>query len=250
MFDFIAGKNYSSSFLYRTHRLRMMETSGRTLASLHRHLIGFQPDGMHHLGFKGLDQERLRNVSWNTRKINELVKLSKNISEPEDKKHVEWLVGKSNEILQNLGHLDQKLEGANLPRFIIHGDYGLHNLIYTDADHAVPVDFELARIEWRMSELVSVISKFRYKDGTYDFESIVRFMQAYQKEFPIFDHEWDVFPLVWKYYKLMKSIQYWISYFETNGPVRKLRSSRDEIEFSNWALENPDQIAEFRELKP
>ena len=44
----------------------------------------------------------------------------------------------------------------------------------------------------------------------------------------------------------MKAVQYWKSYFETNGPVRKLKSSRDEIERASWALNNPQRLAEFR----
>jgi Ser/Thr protein kinase RdoA (MazF antagonist) len=91
-----------------------------------------------------------------------------------------------------------------------------------------------------------VISKFRYKDGSYDFESITHFLHAYQRENPIDREEWALFPLVWKYYKLRKAVQYWISYFETNGPIRKLRSSRDEVEHSNWALRNPNIVSEFK----
>lgn len=249
LFDFIPGTNYSSSFLFRSHRVRMMATAGRTLAALHQQLIGFQPEGHHHQGFKSLDQERIRNKSWNERKIEELIQLSRKISEPQDKQLADWLVHRSDEILRNLIELGQELEQAGLERLIIHGDYGLHNLIYTDLDHAVPVDYELARIEWRMSELVSIISKFRYKDGRFDFVSMVQFLHAYQREFPISNEEWDIFPKVWKYYKMMKAVQYWMSYFETNGPVRKLYSSRDEIDFSDWALENPNRISEFREVK-
>jgi Ser/Thr protein kinase RdoA (MazF antagonist) len=142
--------------------------------------------------------------------------------------------------------LDETLRNVVLPRIVIHGDYGLHNLIYRNLDDAIPVDYELSRLEWRMSDLVSVIGKFRYKDGSYDFESITQFMHAYQSEYSISDSEWTIFPLVWKYYKLMKAVQYWKSYFETNGPARKLRSSRHEIERASWALDNPERVAEFR----
>ena len=92
-------------------------------------------------------------------------------------------------------------------RIVIHGDYGLHNLIYQGLDKAIPVDYELSRLEWRMSDLVSVVSKFRYKDGSYDYESITQFMHAYQAQYPITDVEWEHFPLIWKYYKLMKAVQ-------------------------------------------
>jgi len=246
MFDFIDGKNYSSSFLVRPHRVRMMGTSGRTLAALHKQLVGFQPKGQHHLGFTGYNQDRLRDIPWHARKIEELFSLSLQISEPEDRQYADWLVQNRQHLYQELFDLDKTLKNVQLPRIIIHGDYGLHNLIYSDLDHAVPVDYELARIEWRMSDLVSVISKFRYKDGSYDYESIIQFLHAYQHEFPIDDAEWQYFPLIWKYYKLMKGVQYWISYFETSGPVRKLRDSRKEIEYSNWAIENPQWLQKFR----
>ncbi len=246
VFEFIEGKNYSSSFLVRPHRVRMMATSGRTLAALHKRLAGFQPRGQHHLGFNGFDQDRLRDIPWFGSKIEELVALSKNIFQPEDREQANFLIRSSEDFFQEMVELNKILNDATLPRIIIHGDYGLHNLIYTDLDHAIPVDYELARIEWRMSDLVSVISKFRYKDGSYDFESITRFMHAYQHEYPIDETEWELFPQVWKYYKLMKTVQYWISYFETNGPVRKLYSSRKELERSNWALENPSRLKEFK----
>lgn len=249
LFDFIQGKNYSSSYLFRPHRVRMMATSGRMLASLHKQLIGFQPTGQHHLGFKSLEKDRIRNIPWISEKIKELVRDSRQISEEEDKRAAEWLIRHSDELFDNLVLLDEKLTAANLTPIIIHGDYGLHNLIYTDVDHAVPVDYELSRIEWRMSDLVSVLGKFRYKGGRYDFESITQFLHAYQKEYAITPQEWDLFPDIWKYYKLRKAVQYWISYFETSGPVRKLRSSRKEIERSDWAMENPARLSDFRRVQ-
>ena len=246
MFDFIDGKNYSSNFLMRPHRVRMMATSGRTLARLHKQLAGFLPDGQHHIGFKNYTDDRHRDMLWHIQKAKELRAWSRDLTEAEDKEQAGWLIQHSTQVLEEMSYLDETLRKAELPLLVIHGDYGLHNLIYQDLDTAIPVDYELSRLEWRMSDLVSVISKFSYKDGSYDFESIIRFMHAYQAEYPISDDEWNHFPMVWKYYKLMKAVQYWSSYFETNGPVRKLRSSRHEIERSSWALDNPQRLNEFR----
>jgi Ser/Thr protein kinase RdoA (MazF antagonist) len=246
LFDFIDGKNYSSSFLMRPHRVRMMATSGRTLASLHKQLAGFLPEGRHHIGFKNYSVDRHRDMYWHVQKVNELTALSRELTNPDDRLQAGWLIEHAGFILDEMSQLDGTLREAELPRLIIHGDYGLHNLIYQDLDTAVPVDYELARLEWRLSDLVSVVSKFRYKDGSYDFESITRFMHAYQAEYPIADNEWQHFPLVWKFYKLMKAVQYWSSYFETNGPVRKLISSRDEVGQASWALDHAEQLAKFR----
>lgn len=247
MFEFIKGSNYSSSFLVRPHRVRMMATSGSTLARLHRQLAGFLPVGQHHLGYKNYTGDRHRDLQWHIQKVDELTAKSQNLGNPEDITQANWLIAHSDQLLNEMGWLDEILGKAALPRLIIHGDYGLHNLIYQSQDTAIPVDYELSRLEWRLSDLVSVVSKFRYKDGSYDFESITRFMQAYQAEYPIVDEEWRHFPLVWKFYKLMKAVQYWLSYFETNGPVRKLFSARDEIGQASWALDHPKQLAAFRE---
>ncbi len=250
LFDFIEGANYSSSFLVRPQRVRMMATAGRTLARLHRQLAGFLPDGRHHLGFKDYRAARHRDLAWHVEKVRELVARSRGLKKPEDRAQAGWLVNHSGQLLVGMRQLDETLQQADLPRLIIHGDYGLHNLIYQNLDSAVPVDYELARLEWRLCDLVSVVSKFRYKDGAYDFESIAGFMRAYQSDFPIAEAEWRHFPQVWKFYKLMKAVQYWSSYFETNGPARKLASARDEILQSGWALENPARLASFKTGTP
>jgi Ser/Thr protein kinase RdoA (MazF antagonist) len=246
LFEFIDGRNYSSNFLVRPHRIQMMATSGQTLARLHKQLEGFLPNGQHHLGFKNYSQNRHRDMDWHIEKVKEFSDRSRKIDDPESKPVASWLINHASQLLDEMNELDEILNMADLPRIIIHGDYGLHNLIFQSLDKAIPVDYELSRLEWRMSDLISVVSKFRYKDGSYDYESITRFMHAYQDGFPITDVEWEHFPLIWKYYKFMKAIQYWKSYFETNGPVRKLKSSRDEIERASWAIKNPHRLAEFR----
>jgi Ser/Thr protein kinase RdoA (MazF antagonist) len=112
----------------------------------------------------------------------------------------------------------------------------------------VPVDFELARIEWRLSDLVSCLSRFRYGRGSklaYDFESIGWFIGAYQEEFPLTKDEWHFFPHVWAFYRLQSAVQYWNSYFETGGPARKLFSARDAIDQVVLALSQPDLLSRF-----
>jgi Ser/Thr protein kinase RdoA (MazF antagonist) len=246
LFEFINGNNLSSRFLVRSQRVRMMATSGRMLARLHKQLLGFLPDGQHHIGFPNYVDERHRDFEWHVNKVEQLSIQSKAFMDEDDRHHANRLIAHADQLLDEMGQLDDHLRLATLPRVIIHGDYGLHNLIYQNLDMAVPVDYELSRIEWRLVDLISVVSKFRYKDGSYDFESITRFMGAYQNENPISEEEWLNFALVWKFYKLIKAVQYWNSYFETNGPVRKLISSLDEIGQASWALENPERLDEFK----
>ncbi len=242
LLDFVGGTNYSSNFLLRAQRRQLMALAGQTMACFHRELKGFMPQGQHHMGFSSYTGKRWRDMAWHTEKIADLKEKSRQLTEPEDKAHADWLVQNSNMILEELGRLDEALNTASLSRTIIHGDYGLHNLLFQKDGRVTPVDFELSRLEWRLSDLVSCLSRFRYGEGEYDFESIQRFVAAYQVEFPFSADEWRFFPVVWQFYKLQSAVQYWNSYFETGGPIRKLISARDAMNQVDWAFHHPDKL--------
>ena len=242
MFDFVDGVNYSATFLLRAHRMKLMRTAAQTLAALHSRLLDFQPAGSHHLGFISRAGERVRGLDWHIRKLAEFQDRSRELNEPA----ADWLIARSPYILDTIRELTQDLRDAELPITIIHGDFGLHNLIFQDADRSTPMDFELARLEWRLSDLVSCLSKLRKGHREYDMESVLEFLAAYQAGFPIEDDEWYWFPMVWKYYKLAKAVQYWSSYFETNGPARKLSLARDAVEQAGWLSDNPAMVMTMR----
>lgn len=108
------------------------------------------------------------------------------------------------------------------------------------------MDFELARLEWRLSDLVSCISKLRNRSGNHDMDSVMEMVTAYHDEFPIDNEEWQWFPLVWKHYKMAKAVQYWSSYFETNGPLHKLALARDAVHQSGWLVNNNSTVTSLR----
>lgn len=252
LFDFIEGTNYSSSFLLRVHRQILMRIAGKTMAHFHRHLEGFSPQGRHHLGFKNYTSGRHRDLTWHIEKVADLKKKSYQLIGTERESDtvrtstINWLLQNSEYILAEIGRLDEILKNAQLPRLIIHGDFGLHNLIFQNMDQATPVDFELARLEWRLSDLVSCLSRFRYSNGMADSESMQWFMEAYQEVYPLSPSEWQFFPQVWQFYKTQGAVQYWNSYFETDGPTRKLLSARDAMAQANWAVNHPDRLLELK----
>ena len=248
LFDFVDGTNYSGNFLVRAHRKRLMVLAGSTLARLHRQLKGFVPAGHHHMGFGAYTGKRWRDMAWHVAKLNELKEKSKELIGSEERIHTEWLIQNSDHIQERLIRLDEELSVAPLPRLVIHGDYGLHNLLFQKDGTITPVDFELARLEWRLSDLVSCLSRYRYgkhREVVYDFESMQWFMEGYQAVYPLSADEWQLFPQVWRFYKLQGAVQYWNSYFQTSGPVRKLRSARDAISQVDWVRQHPERLLEL-----
>jgi Ser/Thr protein kinase RdoA (MazF antagonist) len=245
LFEFIDGINYSSAFLLRAHRLALTALLGSILARIHHDLAGFQPAGRHHLGFADYAGARPRDVAWHATRVVELSAASAELIDPIDRGHAAWLVARGDSIVAEMARLDEQLTGAHLPRLVIHGDYGLHNLVVHALNRATPVDFELARIEWRLSDLASCLSKMRYASGAYDFEGMRWFMKGYRDVYPVDRDEWRWFPDALRYYRLMGAVGYWNSYFETNGPTRKLLSARDALEQADWGREHPREIDEL-----
>ena len=145
-------------------------------------------------------------------------------------------------MLDELGQLDETLRNSALTRLIIHGDYGLHNIVFHRSGIVTPIDFESSRLEWRLSDLVSALSRLRYRNGVYNFESIRSFLTGYRSVYAIGEEEWQFLPLVWRFHKLRASLIYWNSYFETGGPARKLISARDAVGQADWAMKNPDML--------
>lgn len=240
LFDFVKGTNYSLSFVPPAYRHKLMKVAGETLGRLHRALAGFMPDGTHHLGFVSYSGDWRRNMDWHAAKVEEMKEKSQSLPE-EDKRHALWLVQNCQYVLDELYRVEETLRLAEPPRVIIHGDYGLHNIVF-DRDVVTPIDFESSRLEWRLSDLVSALSRLRYRDGTYNFESIRHFIQGYQSAYPIDTEEWRLLPLVWRFHKLRASLIYWNSYFETGGPARKLISARDAVGQADWAMNHPDML--------
>jgi Ser/Thr protein kinase RdoA (MazF antagonist) len=242
VFEFVPGTNYSIAFLRRADRLRLTMVAGRTLARLHRCLDGFVPGGAHHMGFAAQTGPRRRDIGWHAATLDELVRQSAGLTSPSVASHVTPLVDRAPRVLDEIGRLERVLEGAAFPRLVVHGDYGLHNLVFPRPDLAVPVDFELSRLDWRLFDLISVLGKHRYRGGHYDLESMATLLAAYTEEFRLTPDERRLLPEAWRLYKLHAAVQYWRSYFDTAGPVRKLESALDSIAQADLIAEHPGLV--------
>jgi Ser/Thr protein kinase RdoA (MazF antagonist) len=247
VFDFVPGTNYSITFLRRADRLRLTDVAARTLARFHRCLADFVPGGAHHLGFAAPTGPRRRDVAWLAAKLDELVGRSAELASSSGAARVQPLIARATYLLDEIDRLERLVAGAAFPRLVVHGDYGLHNLVFPRPDLAVPVDFELSRFDWRLYDLISVLGKHRYRGGHYDLESMATFVTAYSEELALTSDERRLLPEAWRLYKLQAAVQYWSSYFETSGPVRKLASALDSIAQADLVARHPEII---RRLAP
>ncbi len=246
VFDFVEGANYSLTYLRRSDRLQLTGRAAGALVDLHRQLDGFVPDGRHHLGFDPRTGRRVRDVDWHAAKLDELRDRSVELEDPEAMALAERLIDRAGEVLEQIVELESRLDGDALPRLVIHGDFGLHNLIFDSTGTPVPVDFEVARLDRRVNDLISAAGKYRFSDGSYDIASITTFFRAYAARFALGSRELDLLPDAWRLYRLRAAVQYWNSYFETAGPARKLSSALHAVGQASWVAEHPEVMDRLR----
>ena len=227
LFTFVVGTNYCSSYVPRAHWLRLIALAGRTLAGLHRQLEGFVPTGHHHLGFESYTKDRKRDRAWYVEQLKAMRETSRCLVGSEDEVRAGWLIENTNLMLEELQRLDEILNAALLPRLVAHGDYAIQNLLFQRDDTVTVLDFELARMEWRLTDLVTSLARFRYGNGAFDFECMRRFIVSYQTEYPMSADEWRYLPQVWRFRRIERAALFWRSYFGRDGAAHQLVSARD-----------------------
>jgi Ser/Thr protein kinase RdoA (MazF antagonist) len=123
------------------------------------------------------------------------------------------------------------LEDVNLPRGVIHGDFGVHNLLFRPDGTAVVHDFELARIEWRVVDVIIVLSRLGEERGR-------EFLTAYRAASDLTPGELRHLDEVWQYYRLRGAVQSWNSFLELGG-MRRLETARRRVEEADACAGRP-----------
>lgn len=219
--DYVDGTAIASSFVTQAHRRKLLAVAGKTLAQFHRHLEGFLPQGQHNLGHKSYSEDRWRDLDWHINVLKRLSEESRDRIKSEESIQMERLLEKVSYVQERLAQLDATLQQVQLPRSVIHGDYGIHNLKFHRNGTATVYDFELARLEWRLTDIVIVLSRIGFDRGRY-------FMTGYRSEYPLSHEEWHYLPQVWEQYKLQGAIQSLYTFSEVGGSHR-LATARERI---------------------
>jgi Ser/Thr protein kinase RdoA (MazF antagonist) len=238
--DLLPGRNLSLDYLRRRDRVRAAAVAGRTLARLHHALEGFEPTGAHHLGFASLAGPPRQPLHWYTQRLEELA--GGTAATPT----AGALADRARWLARRLERTEDLLTSAELPRLVVHGDFGLHNLLFTSADEAVPVDFELARVDWRLSDLVLALARFGPHRTDWDWPLVVVFLRAYAELFPFRGAELSRLSDVWAVVRLTAAVRAWDRHVR-GGTDHQLRAAAAAVREVEWLEAHPhvlDQVAE------
>ncbi len=211
VFEFEPGRNLSSSYLPRSGRAGLVDAAGRTLASLHGALADFHPPGGHHVGHRTPDGGVAADLAWHLQALDDIASQASG-RQAEDKDHA-GLLGRRVWLTAELIRLHDRLAEASPREVLIHGDYGLHNLMFRRDGVAVVSDFELARRDWRLVDLIIVMSRMRS-------ELTPTFLDGYRSEADLPSTEWKHLDDVWQYHRLTGAIRSWHNYCRYGGEHR------------------------------
>jgi len=210
MFEFLEGYFHYHNYLYLPGQVNwFLSAAGYILGWLHSTLDGFTPTGCNPDGYPDYTGSRNHDAAWFVEQLKtcreSIGRTSRDNLDPTLMKLMDLSVWIEETMLQ----LDERLEAAKPKRIIIHADYGPYNLLFKQGSPVVVVDFELARLDWRLVDLVKSIDMFTRNRFHFNVAKIKWFLDAYQKEFPISKEELSLIPDVWVYFILRRLIIYW-----------------------------------------
>lgn len=213
-YRFVAGRNISGSYLTRRMRREAHRVAGHLLAELHRATSGLEISHRHHLAM----------IDPAGRLSSQLTLLDDLSATPGPARD---LADRTGELAERLVRLHSTLTDAAPSVAVIHGDYGLHNLLIRPDGSAVVVDFELARRDWCLVDLVEALGVMSGVDGD-------EFLAGYADAVGGEPAEWKLLPTMWEYHRLTGAIRAWQSYVnradaERLGVARKRLSEADRV---------------------
>jgi len=245
LFGFIEGDiRYPHHFLLPAQGRRLISSAGDVLANLHQSLQGFVPAGQNLEGFKSPSQGRWRDLTWYTDMLADCVAESRQLELGEEKAQamIPVLLQRADWIHDTLGQLDQSLEAAALPRLIIHCDYRPGNLLFRKDAATVVLDFELSRLDWRITDLAKSLPAFAYtRTIGLNFDWMKCFLDAYHARYPVAHDELQLVSSVWQFLTVRRLIVCWHNFCSAPTGYRQ-----GEVEFNlgwlDWILGQQDEL--------
>ncbi len=215
LYDFVDGFTLYDYVLSPSIRKKYISSAGRHLAMLHRALKDFVPEGFNPDGFNPETGERWRDINWYAKKLvscREKTKFSKKKSSIARLSHI---LDRAEYLEDLLLETDTLLKMADLNYQMIHKDFGQANVLYTQHNSPVIIDFEIARMDWKIIDLIDGLVNFCEGGTGFRLDKMKTFYNAYNDTFRLSENELVFMPIIWKFLNITKCILFLNKYCET-----------------------------------
>ena len=164
------------------------------MADLHEALRDFLPPVASPNGFEDRSGPRTRPIDWYLALVADL-ESQPTAGDP----GWSWM-------RDRLTELDASLSAADLSRTVIHGDFGPYNILLRDGRAPLVIDFELARVDWRLTDLATALPRFSERRAGFDRGAALRVLEGYLDRAALPSAELEQMPSVLEFLALRRAI--------------------------------------------
>jgi Ser/Thr protein kinase RdoA (MazF antagonist) len=241
LFDFIPGFKYTDYFVCAGRKRLFLAEAGRTLSRYHQIIDGFVPAGRKLDGFMPDGQRRWRDQGWY---LDGFAKYKALFEAKDGKSRLDQFFA------DNLGRLEQCYVDLNqrvggyfsqLPKVVNHGDYGPHNLIFSDNRMVAVLDFECVHLHLRVTDVIIALQFFAGRKVGFDYKAAMIFLEAYSSLYPLMAEEIELIPDIFRLILLEGLIYRFRDYFDL-GNLLKLRYAGMTVAWLDWTEENGNDL--------
>jgi Ser/Thr protein kinase RdoA (MazF antagonist) len=242
LFDYVeAGFHIYDYVLFPSQNSQFLTLAGETLGRLHAVLKNFVPEGYNPDGFRSKTGERWRNDEWIMSKLSFCLEKTQKLDKKKRKNKVRRLLNRARHFNKMMAHSNAMVFNANLPRQIIHKDYGPSNLLFLKNGSPIVLDFEIARLDWRIVDIIGGWKGFCAKRTGYSLTKMKYFLDSYRTQISLGEKELKSIPDVWKLLLIRGSIRSWHNYCETHRPA-SLAQTYKKIKELDWITANQERL--------
>jgi Ser/Thr protein kinase RdoA (MazF antagonist) len=211
--------------------------AGKTLGTLHKQLCTFMPDCFNPDGFNPQTGKRWRDTEWFLNKIQESSKIYSDSKDKRQKRKLFLALRKIETFADDLIKVNSFLEQAGLPYQIIHKDFGKSNVLFRKNGEPVVVDFEIARMDWKIIDLINGWEQFCKNKSGFSGKKLKIFLNAYIEKQPLHEIEFNYIFYVWKYLNITRSI-FFVNDFLTFNKEKSFKKALHYLKEANWNCED------------
>ena len=233
LFDFIDDGFHYYHYVFLPAQTRsILRTSGALLGRMHAALESFEASGCNPDGFDPRSGQRERDLPWLFAKLARCVETSSQRS-PSRHAAVERMLTEANGIRESLETLDRQLSEADLPRCIIHADYGPYNLLWRRTLSPVVLDFEMVRLDWRLVDLIRSWHRFCHDRRGFRWGKLENFTMGYSNANSLDPREVHYAQRLWRFLSLKDAVVEWERWSQGDSarPPRRLEAELRKVDW-------------------
>jgi Ser/Thr protein kinase RdoA (MazF antagonist) len=242
LFDFVEnGYHFHHYILTPGQHRYCLESCAEALGVLHEKLQGFVPAGSNADGFTSYDSGRGRDLDWVLERLANSATVDPKDS-PTDLPGGTWSSqGVVSELQQTFVELHARLTREDLPRSIIHADYGPYNILVRRGAPPVVLDFEMVRLDWKVVDLVRALYRFTHGRLGFDTDKMRCFVTAYCRESSLHPAERWWAPVVWRYTLVRQALLHWAE--GRDAPTKTAESKLERSLYTlRWVASHQDEL--------